>query len=118
LAAALSGTPISAKKSASSTLFVPIPLTDPAQRTFDNASGEKPTDEHEGIHALAPTTAQRRKALLSMMQRTAISALLGGAAVAVEPMETCQSPLLFSSKIDSFFDHLDSPTTIHATLVS
>ena len=41
----LSGTLISAKKSANSTLPVPFTLTVPALRTVDNMSGQEPTDK-------------------------------------------------------------------------
>ena len=64
-------TPISAKKSASSTLFVPFPLTVPAQRTLDNTSGEKPTNGHEGAQTLLLADPHRRETMPNMMQRTA-----------------------------------------------
>ena len=86
LTTSLSGTPISLKKSASSTLFVPLPLTVPAKRTFDNTSGEKPTNGHEGAQTLLLADPHRRETMPNMLQRTAVytSTPQSGAVVAAE----------------------------------
>lgn len=54
-AAVLSGTPISVKKSASSTVFVHCPLTVLlASNTIDNASGVQPNDKGGGLRPDPP----------------------------------------------------------------
>ena len=69
LTTSLPGTPISAKKCASSTLFVHFPLAVPAPNTADNASGEDPTDKGGVAQTLLLADAQPRETMPNMMQR-------------------------------------------------
>ena len=57
--------------------LVPSPLTVPALRTVDKASGEKPTDQEAGAQALTPTNAHRRNTQPNMVDISTVPPVRG-----------------------------------------